>query len=633
MRARDSRSLECLVVQDIFLTETAYLADIVLPASAWPEKTGTVTNTDRMVQLGRRALDMPGDARQDLWIIQQIANRLGCNWNYTGPESGVAQVYDEMRRAMNSITGITWERLEAQSSVTYPCRTEDDPGQPIVFTENFPTQDGRGEVRSRRPHSRERASRQGLSVRAHHRAPAGALAHGLDDAARFGARCDRAACGGIDASAGSRCARREARATCSRSHRAAARSRSTARADDGTPRGERSSFPFAFYEAAANLLTNAALDPFGKIAEVKYCAVTVRKGGDAAATSRRTAAASRTRASVARSTRRRRPCVKFASASSAASPPRRCSWRALASAQQWPAKPVKIISVFPPGGSVDQVARVLAQQLQTQLGQTFIVENRGGAAGSIGTQVVATSPPDGYTFGVVFDTHAVNPLLIPNLSFDTLKDLAPVMLVGTSPMAIVTQANQPYKDFRDVIAAAKARPGTLSMGSIGTGSLGHLALAQIDKSLAHRHHAHSLSRRRPVDGRRRRRAGAARDRLGVPRDAAREGRQVEGPRGDVAQARARSFPARHPLADQGMPGFSALSWWGIIAPANTPQPIIRKMVEELGKALKDPGVAQKLTAQGIDIDGGGPEALDKFVRGEMARWEKVVKENNIRAGD
>src|SRR5258705_151283 len=138
--------MEGLVVQDIFLTETAYLADVVLPASAWPEKTGTVTNTDRMVQLGRRALELPGEARQDLWIIQQIAQRLGLDWNYQGPESGVAQVFDEMRRAMPSIAGITWERLEAQSSVTYPCRTEDRPGQPVVFTENFPTQDGRGKV-------------------------------------------------------------------------------------------------------------------------------------------------------------------------------------------------------------------------------------------------------------------------------------------------------------------------------------------------------------------------------------------------------------------------------------------------------------------------------------------------------
>src|SRR5260221_584573 len=158
------------------------------------------------------------------------------------------------------------------------------------------------------------------------------------------------------------------------------------------------------------------------------------------------------------------------------------AFAAAANAQgTWPAKPVKIISVFPPGGSVDQVARIFAQQLTVQTGQQFIVDNRGGASGSIGTQVVATAPPDGYTFGVVFDTHAVNPSLIPNIAYDTLKDLAPVMLVGTSPMAIVAHVGQPYKDFRDVIAAAKTKSGSVAIGSIGTGSLGHLAIAQIGK--------------------------------------------------------------------------------------------------------------------------------------------------------
>src|SRR5450432_409013 len=137
-------ALDCLVVQDIFLTETAYLADVVLPASAWPEKTGTVTNTDRMVQLGRRALALPGDARQDLWIIQQLARRLGLDWRYEGADSGVAAVYEEMRQAMHaSIAGITWQRLERDSSVTYPCASADDPGQSIVFVDDFPTADGR----------------------------------------------------------------------------------------------------------------------------------------------------------------------------------------------------------------------------------------------------------------------------------------------------------------------------------------------------------------------------------------------------------------------------------------------------------------------------------------------------------
>src|SRR5207248_10906348 len=122
--------------------------------------------------------------------------------------------------------------------------------------------------------------------------------------------------------------------------------------------------------------------------------------------------------------------------------------------QAWPAaKPVKVIAVFPPGGSVDQVARVLAQQMSTQTGQTFIVDNRGGASGSIGTAAIAKAEPDGYTIGVVFDTHAVNPSLIPNLPFDTMRDLTPITLVGTGGMALVTDVNEPYQSFRDCVAA------------------------------------------------------------------------------------------------------------------------------------------------------------------------------------
>ncbi len=131
--------LEHLVVQDIFLTETCYLADVVLPATAWPEKDGTVTNTDRMVQLGRKAIEPPGDAKPDLWLIVEIAKRLGLDWSYQEPKD----VFDEMRKGMNSIAGITWERLERDSCVVYPCENEGDPGQPVVFTEVFPTATGR----------------------------------------------------------------------------------------------------------------------------------------------------------------------------------------------------------------------------------------------------------------------------------------------------------------------------------------------------------------------------------------------------------------------------------------------------------------------------------------------------------
>src|SRR4030095_15906085 len=125
---------------ECFATDTPSLADVVLPASAWPEKVGTVTNTDRMVQLGRKAIPTPGDAREDFWIVNELARRVGVDWYYRHP----SEVFDEMRTCMDSIAGITWDRLERESSVTYPCGKEGAPGDPVVFIENFPTQSGRG---------------------------------------------------------------------------------------------------------------------------------------------------------------------------------------------------------------------------------------------------------------------------------------------------------------------------------------------------------------------------------------------------------------------------------------------------------------------------------------------------------
>ncbi|MFA5916268.1 MAG: tripartite tricarboxylate transporter substrate-binding protein, partial [Burkholderiales bacterium] len=141
----------------------------------------------------------------------------------------------------------------------------------------------------------------------------------------------------------------------------------------------------------------------------------------------------------------------------------------------WPTKPVKFVVPFPPGGSVDPLARLIAVRLSASMGQQFIVENKPGASGSIGTAFVAKSAPDGYNFVFVFDTHAVNPTLLP-MTFDTVKDLAPVMLIGTAPMAIATNPSKPYKTFADVIAAAKAKPNTVTFGSIGNGSMGHLTM-------------------------------------------------------------------------------------------------------------------------------------------------------------
>jgi len=304
----------------------------------------------------------------------------------------------------------------------------------------------------------------------------------------------------------------------------------------------------------------------------------------------------------------------------------------LAHAQAWPAKSVRIIAVFPPGGSVDQVSRIFAAQLMAQLGQQFVVENKGGASGSIGAAAVAQAAPDGYTFGVVFDTHGVNPSLIPGMSFDTTKDLAPVMLVGTSPMAIVAHAGQPYKDFRDVLAAARAKPGAVSFGSIGTGSLGHLAMAQVGNQLGleFNHIPYKGGGPLMIDAV----GGQVPLAIGTvflvnPHVKGGKVRAL-----GVTSAKASpQMPGVAPVADQGAPGFSALAWWGVIAPAGTPAPVVRRMHEELAKALKVPAVAEKLTAQGMDILGGTPEEFDAFLRSEIARWAKVVKDNRIKAGD
>lgn len=302
-----------------------------------------------------------------------------------------------------------------------------------------------------------------------------------------------------------------------------------------------------------------------------------------------------------------------------------------ATAQTWPTKPVKFVVPFPPGGSVDPLARLLGSKLSESLGQQFIVENRPGASGSLGTGVVARSPADGYTFVFVFDTHAVNPALISDLPFNTEKDLAPVMLVGTAPMAIATNPNKPYKTFADITAAAKAKPDTITYGSIGAGSLGHLTVTLLQQpagiKLVHV----------PYRG-------------GGPMTQDALGGHVELIIGSVAvlanhiksgglravvvtgDKRSHTMPDVPTLAESGFPGFSAVAWWGVLAAAATPQPIVAKLNAELIKAINLPDVKKTLTETlGMDIRASSPDELQKFISAEMARWSKVVKENNIKA--
>ncbi len=269
-------SLEHLVVQDIFLTETAGFADVILPASAFYEKTGTFSNTDRRVQMGRQAVNPPGEAKQDLWIIQEIANRLGCGWNYSGPED----VFNEMRQAMTSIAGMTWERLENEDSLTYPLEKIGDPGQPVIFTDGFPTQSGKGKfVPAEYIHADEMPDDEypwifitGRQLEHWHTGSMTRHSTTLDaiepdpvvtihpeDLQKLGIQP-----GGLITIESRR-----------------GKITAYARGDLGIQRG---SFfmAFCYNEASANLITNEALDPSAKIPEFKFCAVKATAGGSIA---------------------------------------------------------------------------------------------------------------------------------------------------------------------------------------------------------------------------------------------------------------------------------------------------------------------------------------------------------------
>ena len=263
--------LEHLVVQDIFLTETAFHADVVLPASAWPEKDGTVTNTNRQIQIGRKALETPGEARQDWWIIQEIARRIGLDWDYGHPR----EVFAEMSRCMESLTGITWERLEREGCVTYPCDSEEEPGHDIIFADGFPTPTGRGKFVAcdiippdeRPDEAFPMILTTGRQLEHWHTGAITRRSHVLDalepeavaclspsDLARMGVA------GGETIRVATRRGVIELKA----------------RVDSSVPDGV-VFIPFCFAEAAANLLTNPALDPVGKIPEFKFCAARVEK--------------------------------------------------------------------------------------------------------------------------------------------------------------------------------------------------------------------------------------------------------------------------------------------------------------------------------------------------------------------
>ncbi len=298
-------------------------------------------------------------------------------------------------------------------------------------------------------------------------------------------------------------------------------------------------------------------------------------------------------------------------------------------AQGWPSGAIRIVVPFPPGGSTDVVARLIQTGMQQRLGQTVTVENRSGASGSAGTAMVAKSPPDGATWLVVFDTHSVNPALM-QLPFDTEKDLDPVLLIGTAPYALAANAERPWKSLADVIAAAKAKPESISYASVGTGSIGHLAMTLLAKKagikLVHvPYRGGGPAMNDAIAGHVDMICGSVA--LITPQ-------LGSGKLRPIAQTGAKRVTALkdvQTVQEAGIPDLVAEAWWGVFAPAGTPKPVIEKFVTEASTVLREERIAKQLAeTQQMTVLLAGPEELRKYAAEQGRIWGAVVKEHGIK---
>jgi tripartite-type tricarboxylate transporter receptor subunit TctC len=301
----------------------------------------------------------------------------------------------------------------------------------------------------------------------------------------------------------------------------------------------------------------------------------------------------------------------------------------VARAQSWPSANIRLVVPYPPAGSTDAMARLIQNGLQQRLGATLIIENKAGASGSVGSAIVAKSPPDGNTWLLVFDNHGANPFVLGNLPYDTEKDFDPVLFVGTAPYVVSTHPQKPYKTLADVVAAAKAKPDSISYASVGSGSIGHLAMVLLSKQAGMRlvhvpYRGGGPAMNDTVAGHVELLIGSTA--LSVP--------QIQGGaiRAVMQTGKTRSAAlAQVPTVAESYPGFEAYAWWGLFAPAGTPKPIIDRFGSEFAASIREERVTRTLTdSQQINLVLGGPEELRKFVADQMKTWGAVVREHNIK---
>ena len=298
----------------------------------------------------------------------------------------------------------------------------------------------------------------------------------------------------------------------------------------------------------------------------------------------------------------------------------------LAWANDYPNKPVKLVVPYPPGGPTDIVARVVAQKLQEQMGQSFLIENRPGAGANIGAEAVARSPADGYTLLVATTAHAINPSLFAKLSYSITKDFAPISQLTSGPLVIVTNPATQASNVKELIALAKSKQGGLNYASSGNGQSTHLS-AELFNAMGGVKMAHV-----PYKGS----APALTDVMGGQADLMFDTMLSSMPHvkagklkalAVTSSQRSPSAPGIPTVAESGLPGYEAIAWNGVLAPAGTPEAIVQQLNKAINLALKQPDVAEKLRSEGGDVLGGTPQAFAQLLRTEVPRWGRIVKDS------
>jgi tripartite-type tricarboxylate transporter receptor subunit TctC len=297
----------------------------------------------------------------------------------------------------------------------------------------------------------------------------------------------------------------------------------------------------------------------------------------------------------------------------------------------WPSRPIKLVVPFPAGSSTDVIARILGQLLAPRIGQALVVENRVGASGMIGAEVVARAAPDGYTIGLAStSTHALAPSLSANLRYDPVRDFAPVAMIGSSPYVMVTYPGLEARTVQDFVALAKAKPGKLSFGSAGPGSLAHLA-GEMFASMAGVqliHVPYKSSAESVTDlmaGRLDMQFSTIPPTLPLIRSGQMRALATTGAK------RTAVLPELPTVAETGLPGYEAVLWIAVVAPAAVPQAIIARLNRELVAALDQPEAKAALTAQGMDTEPGTPDALRARIASDIEKWRSVVAKAGIQA--